>query len=225
MKHTVIIPAYNAANYIVQSIGSVLSQLGDVDEIIVIDDGSTDETVDLIASISDDRVELVSQPINCGVASARNRGLAAATGDYVHFLDHDDLWSTNRLKIVISIIRKEEPDIITGFVEHFFCEHLSQDQRARYLLPPQQAAALPGSVVMHRKLVDKIGEFDELLSSGEFIDYLSRAITFNPTWSKTDRILFLRRIHGRNHTLSDTKLDASYIEVIRRHLARHNATF
>lgn len=224
MKHSVIIPAYNAAAYIKQSVGSALSQLSAGDEIIIVDDGSTDATVDRVASISDARIQFLRQPSNRGIAAARNRGLEVVSGDYVHFLDHDDLWSTDRIQTLLSTIEAQPPDIISGWVEHFYCNSLSQDQRAQYQFPAPQAAALPGSIVIRRELLEQVGEFDSLLSSGEFIDYLSRAMTFKPIWVKIDHVLFLRRIHGRNHTLTDTTSDTSYIEVIRRHLARRGVT-
>ena len=224
MKHSVIIPAFNAATYIKKCVGSALSQLSATDEIIIVDDGSTDATTDVVASISDARIRFLHQPSNRGIAAARNRGLEVVSGDYVHFLDHDDLWSEGRMQILLSTIEAQQPEIISGWVEHFYCDSLSQDQRAQYHLPPPQAAALPGSVVIRRTLLEQVGKFDSLLSSGEFIDYLSRVVTFKPTWVKIDQVLFLRRIHGRNHTLTDATSETSYIEVIRRHLTRRGVT-
>jgi glycosyltransferase involved in cell wall biosynthesis len=224
MKHSVIMPAYNAARYIEQSVGSALAQLGATDEIIIVDDGSTDATVDVVASMSDSRIQVLCQSSNQGIAAARNRGLEVVSGDYVHFLDHDDLWSAGRMQILLLTIKAQQPDIISGWVKHFYCDSLSQDDRAQYHLPVSQAAALPGSVVMRRELIKQVGEFDSMLSSGEFIEYLSRAMVLKPKWVKTDHVLFLRRIHGRNHTLTDATSNTSYLEVIRRHLARYRST-
>ena len=99
MKHSVIIPAYNAARYIEQSLGCVLAQLGTNDEVVVIDDGSTDTTVEMVSKMQDQRITLVCQSSNQGTAAARNRGLEAVTGDYIHFLDHDDLWPASRTRL------------------------------------------------------------------------------------------------------------------------------
>lgn len=220
MKHSVIIPAYNAAAYIEQSVGSALSQLGADDELIIVDDGSTDATADMVGNMRDARIQLLCQSLNSGIAAARSLALKAASGDYVHFLDHDDLWTPDRMSILSPLIHARQPDIISGWVEHFYCQSLTQSQTTQYVLPKPQAAALPGSVLIRRELIKKIGDFDQALSSGEFIDYLSRAMALRPKWVKIDQVLFLRRIHGRNHTLTDPKSDSSYIEVIRRHLAR-----
>jgi glycosyltransferase involved in cell wall biosynthesis len=220
MKHSVIIPAYNAAAYIQECIGSALSQLGPNDEIVVVDDGSTDTTVNELGKIRDARVHLLSQPSNRGAAAARNRALEVVSGDYVHFLDHDDLWSPERMTVLSSVIERQQPDIASGWVEHFYCPSLTQSQTSQFHLPPKQAASLPGSIILSLKLIKQIGLFDPSLSSGEFIDYLSRAMTLKPFWVKTEGLLFLRRIHGANHTLTTTSSDKSYIEVIRRHMAR-----
>ena len=220
MKHSVIIPAYNAAAYIQECIGSALSQLGPNDEIVVVDDASTDTTLKVLSKKRDARVHLLSQPINLGIAAARNRALEVVSGGYVHFLDHDDLWSPNRMSTLSSIIDRQQPDIVSGWVEHFYCPSLTQSQASQFHLPPKQAASLPGSIMLSLKLIKQIGLFDPSLSSGEFIDYLSRAMALKPSWEKTDCVLFLRRIHGANHTLTDSTSDTSYIEVIRRHLAR-----
>jgi hypothetical protein len=92
-RFSVIIPAYNAASTIEATIRSVLAQTTADLELIVVDDGSTDGTRDLVTAIAcaDPRVELIAQP-NQGVAGARNRGIERASTAYVSFLDNDDLW-------------------------------------------------------------------------------------------------------------------------------------
>lgn len=88
---SVVIPAYNSAHMISQSIESVLAQSRPVDEIIVIDDGSTDDTARVVAGFADRGVRCLRQA-NQGISRARNRGIAETTGELIAFLDHDDLW-------------------------------------------------------------------------------------------------------------------------------------
>ncbi|MEN8127777.1 MAG: glycosyltransferase family A protein [Planctomycetota bacterium] len=97
MKITVIIPAYNAEKHIARAIDSVLAQTRPADEIIVIDDGSTDGTADVIRSFGD-RVILIQQE-NAGVSVARNTGIEAATSEWIAFLDADDEWLPEKLKL------------------------------------------------------------------------------------------------------------------------------
>jgi glycosyltransferase involved in cell wall biosynthesis len=98
-RFSVVIPAYNAAHTIGGTIRSVIAQTAADLELIVVDDGSTDGTRDLVAAIAgtDPRIELVAQP-NQGVAGARNTGIERASADYVSFLDNDDLWMPRYLE-------------------------------------------------------------------------------------------------------------------------------
>ena len=95
---SVIIPAYNAAATIAQTIESVRQQTYSNLEIIVINDGSSDRTAAVVNNISDPRIKLFNYP-NGGVAHARNRGIAQAQGEYIAFLDADDLWTEDKLKL------------------------------------------------------------------------------------------------------------------------------
>lgn len=94
---SVIMPAYNAEGTIDRTIQSALKQTHEHFELIVIDDGSQDATVERVQSFSDPRIQLHSYP-NGGHSTARNRGIALAQGDYIAFLDADDLWSAGKLE-------------------------------------------------------------------------------------------------------------------------------
>lgn len=104
---SVIIPAYNAAKTLKATVESVFEQTFEDFEIIIVNDGSTDETLALAESIAgtDERVRIISQP-NRGVASARNNGIRAAAGEYVALLDADDLWVQHKLERQIEVLTK-----------------------------------------------------------------------------------------------------------------------
>jgi len=102
---SVIIPVYNMEKFIKRAINSVLLQNIDNFELIVVDDGSTDEGAVVIEGIDDPRIKLIKQP-NKGVASARNTGVLNAKGEWVAFLDADDLWGTEHLSELKDLIKK-----------------------------------------------------------------------------------------------------------------------
>ncbi len=98
MRISVVIPTFNRAAVVGEAIASVLAQTRPADEVIVVDDGSTDRTAEVLARFGD-RISVVAQP-NGGVSAARNTGIASATGDWLAFLDSDDLWLPHRLAIL-----------------------------------------------------------------------------------------------------------------------------
>lgn len=113
---SIITPVYNSSKYLEQTLKSVLIQSYSNFEYIIIDDGSTDKSIDIIKSYEDPRIKLFSQR-NCGVSNARNFALTKVTGEYIIYLDSDDTLIPNALEILISNIN--DNDIIFGGWEDF----------------------------------------------------------------------------------------------------------
>lgn len=106
-KVSVIIPTYNRARIVREAIASVLAQTERNLEVIVVDDGSTDDTCSIVETLNDDRI-IYFYKKNDGPASARNLGLSKAKGEYLVFLDHDDLWPTNYLEVMVSHLENND---------------------------------------------------------------------------------------------------------------------
>jgi glycosyltransferase involved in cell wall biosynthesis len=102
MNISIVIPLYNKERYISKTLNSVLSQTYQNFEIIVVDDGSTDQSVNEVKKIDDDRIRIISQQ-NAGVSAARNRGIAEAKYDLIAFLDADDLWEKDFLETIMDL--------------------------------------------------------------------------------------------------------------------------
>ncbi|WP_018878409.1 glycosyltransferase [Thioalkalivibrio sp. ALE28] len=237
---SVVMPAFNTAAYIAESIDSVLEQDYPNLELIVVDDGSTDGTVEIIRGYGDQLTLLTQQ--NQGAAVARNAGIAAATGEYIAFIDSDDIWLPGKITAQVMYM-EQHPEI--GFTHTHF---LSWKPGADGAFPPPSQMAAPkmpvreapgvvaeGSgwvynqllmeslphtitVMMRRQLVDEVGEFDPQLKRGQDYDYWIRASRLSE-YRQLDRVTALYRLHGAGCI---TKYpDVNYeVEVVQRALAR-----
>lgn len=118
IRISVVIPAYNAGAYIARTIQSVLNQTSPPDEIIVVDDGSSDNTVEVVRTFGE-KVILISQD-NAGASVARNTGIQADKGNWVAFLDGDDEWMPQKLELQINHLQKH-PELVWTMSNYFTC--------------------------------------------------------------------------------------------------------
>ncbi|MGC9502456.1 glycosyltransferase [Baaleninema sp.] len=121
---SVVIPVYNGEATIRSTLESVLDQTFRDFELIVIDDGSTDNTVDVVKSIADERISLYSYP-NAGQAESRNRGAKLASGEFLSFIDADDLWTSDKLDAQLQAL-KDHPD---AAVAYSWTAHVDESDR------------------------------------------------------------------------------------------------
>jgi glycosyltransferase involved in cell wall biosynthesis len=181
---TVIIPAYNAEKYMSQTLKTVLSQTYTDFELLVIDDGSSDRTAEIVADCADPRVRLITQ-VNQGVSAARNTGIANATGEFVAFLDADDLWVSHKLETHIRHLRTN-PKLGMSFSR---VEYLTPDGQPTGAISNlrlhnikiqhlyyENLACTPSNVVVRRVVLAKTGGFDGGLSGFEDMEFSVRVI-------------------------------------------------
>ena len=122
-KISVIIPVYNDEKYLAQCLDSVLRQTYSNLEIILVDDGSTDSTPELCEKYREKYANIrILHKKNGGVGSSRNAGLEMATGEYVLFVDHDDLLSETHIEELYKLLKKNDADIAVGNFNHFIEE-------------------------------------------------------------------------------------------------------
>lgn len=125
-KISVIIPAYNAEQTIQETIESVQKQTFSDFEIIIINDGSTDGTLNIIEQIDDPRIKCFSYQ-NGGIATARNRGILQAKGDYIAFLDADDLWTEDKLELQLAALQNNpEAGVAYSWTYYYFSDRTNQ---------------------------------------------------------------------------------------------------
>ena len=113
VKVSIIIPTYNVSKYIEKCLDSVLNQSYQNIEIIIVDDCSTDHTVEIIKNYEDSRIHLIQNKMNCGPSYSRNVAISNASGKYIALLDGDDWWDHNRLERLLTFINtKEHVDLL-----------------------------------------------------------------------------------------------------------------
>jgi glycosyltransferase involved in cell wall biosynthesis len=173
---SVIIPTYNRAWIIEEAIDSVLAQDYTEFELIVVDDGSTDHTSDVLDSYRN--VIKVFPQKNKGVSAARNRGIAEASGKFIAFLDSDDLWLPQKLTVQIGFFNQTPDALICQTEEVWIRNGLRVNPKKRHKKPsgrifkPSLELCLvsPSAVMIHRDLFDRLGGFDETLPACEDYD-------------------------------------------------------
>ncbi len=179
---SVIIPTHNRAQLVKVAVDSALNQTYPTFEIIVIDDGSTDETGDVLSSYDDPRLQVIRQK-NHGVSHARNHGLKIASGNYLAFLDSDDKFVPEKLERTAAYIN-EFPDVpIFHTEETWYRNGKLLNQKEKHKKPDGNvyANALPiccisiSTAVIKREVFDMIGSFDETLEACEDYDLWLRA--------------------------------------------------
>ncbi len=219
-KITVIIPVFNTEKYLAEAIGSVLSQTVKPAGIIVVDDGSTDNSTE-VARQFEPLVRLICQE-NKGAGAARNTGIINASGEYLAFLDADDLWTENKLEIQLSYLQNNPgTDMVLGYVEQFISAGLPDDYKSN--LKPElekMQGFLAGAMLIKKATFLKVGFFSEKLELGEFIDWFSRAKDLGLTYEVLPEILLRRRIHDANMGIYKKHFKKDYTSILREAIAR-----
>ena len=217
---SVIIPVFNGAHFLHDAVASVLSQHYSQAEIIVVDDGSTD---DLLSAISDLPVEVrLLKQENCGPASARNRGIRDAGGEFLAFLDVDDLWPPGNLDRMIRLLR-ESPDAMVVHGRGQMMRRGENGQDEFIGDPTQVFPHYIGAGVYRQEAFAKVGLFDPNLRFGEDGDWFNRAREVALPILEIDEVcLFLRR-HGQNMTHGKSMVELNSLRVMKLALDRHRA--
>ena len=184
---SVIIPTYNAEQVILDTIKSVQQQTFSDFELIVIDDGSKDKTVELIKAVKDERIKVLPYE-NGGVCVARNRGIKQARGEFISFLDHDDLWTSDKLELQLKALQQNlEAGVAYSQVVRM-CDgkvfHPSNTPLLEGNIYPQLLVenfiGNGSNILVRREMVELVGEFDPACPYTADWDYCLRLAAHSP---------------------------------------------
>lgn len=179
---SVIIPAYNADLTILKTINSVQQQTFSDFELIVINDGSTDQTLEMLNTVNEPRLRVLSDQ-NCGVSVARNRGIAESIGEFLSFIDADDSWSPDKLELQLAALQNH-PEAGAAYSWTRFVSEYNQSCQDDYpiyfegdILEPlllKNFIASGSNIMVRSKAVETIGGFDPDISFAEDWDFYLR---------------------------------------------------
>jgi len=200
-KVSVIIPTYNRGWVLREAIESVLSQEFSDYELIVVDDGSTDDTPEILEVYG--REVIVLHQSNRGVSAARNRGIAASRGQLVAFLDSDDLWLPRKLTRQVDFFKANPATLICQTQETWVRNGLRVNPGNRHhkfsgmIFEPSLALCLvsPSAVMIRKTLFDRVGTFDESLPACEDYDLWLRVSCRYPVFLLDEPLIIKRGGH------------------------------
>lgn len=220
---SVLIPCYNAERYVGEALASVLNQTLAPAEIVVVDDGSSDQSVDVVRRMVP-AARLVRQP-NGGIARARNHALQLASGSALAFLDADDVWPPDSLARRAAVL-DADPDLdgAAGLVEQFVSPELPDETRQRLAVPTGPLAArVAGAMLLRREAIERVGSFDEQLRVGETVDWVARADAKGLRFGTIDHVVLRRRVHETNTGRQVTQDRSDYLRVLKASIDRRRA--
>lgn len=217
---SVIIPVRNGTRFIAEAIQSAASQLAADDEILVVDDASTDATRALLADLRDSRLRVLDGS-GRGVSSARNIGFAAARGEFIAFLDHDDLWPPSRHAALLQVLLAD-----AGINSAVGRLRLRMEPDAVFL---PQIAEMDGrltanlslcTALFRRRILDQVGSFDENMRFAEDTDYFLRLLERNYRAVLCDVDALIYRRHGTNATCDVAASQVGVLQMLKRRRTR-----
>ncbi|MBX3001084.1 MAG: glycosyltransferase family 2 protein [Caldilineaceae bacterium] len=219
---SVIIPVYNSERFLAEAIQSVLNQTLPPDEIIVVDDGSTDGSAAIVAGLAGTSplpIRYVYQE-NQGPAAARNHGIQMAHGDFLAFLDADDVWLPEKNKCQMQVLNAHPLAGVAWGCAITFAGDIAPGEAPSSVIVPLSPRFLLQSMLFRRAALEQVGGFDETMRLGEDVDWLFRAMESSLLIVVHGDLVVYYRRHENNSTSDEDQTNRSMIGILKKSLAR-----
>jgi glycosyltransferase involved in cell wall biosynthesis len=221
-KISAIVPIYNREAYLAEAIASILNQSMPPTEVIVVDDGSSDRSGEIVKSFPAVRYHYQT---NQGAAAARNQGVRLATGDFFAFLDSDDLWLLDKLERQLAAFAKNNHlDAVFGQVRQFFSPDLDEETKQKTQIPQ---GVIPGyhvgTMLIRREAFFRVGWFETEFKQVEFVSWYLRSLDAGLQIAMLPEIVMERRIHHTNQGRNPEVDRREYARILKASLDRRRA--
>lgn len=218
---SVIIPVFNGRNHLSEALTGVQRQTLFPDEIILVDDGSTDDSWEFMCSLVGENIQVLRQ-VHAGAAAARNLGIETSHGELIAFLDCDDLWAPKKLEHQVNFLNlNSEVGVVYTWFREFFSPDISAEVKAQTRLKPGVLSGLSGSnILVRREVFERVGFFNPRWQTGELMDWWSRAQDHGIVKGEINRVLVRRRLHDYNLSRYAVRERKDYLGIIKASLDR-----
>jgi glycosyltransferase involved in cell wall biosynthesis len=219
---SVIVPVYNGALFLREAIDSAQRQTLQPSEILVVDDGSTDNSA-AVARESGRNVRCLLQD-HAGPAAARNLGLRSARGEFIAFLDADDLWPADKLADQLNALAGDpSAGMVFGRIQCLKQSSAEAERPAYSAFGQTWSWCLLGAALVRRTVFDRTGLFDPSLRYGEDLDWFLRAVERGARVTQIEQTCLFYRIHGANMTRGVPHTGFGLTRILKHHLDRKRA--
>ena len=216
---SVVIPVYDGARFLPDAIATVEARQHQPLEIIVVNDGSTDNTAAVAASLGD-RIRYVAQP-NQGPAAARNHGIDLATGEFIAFLDVDDRWPETKTRHQLAAFAENPAlDVVNGYVETLHGTPDATGEMQYEARLPASASFNLGSALFRRSVFDRVGYFDDSQIHAEDVDWFLQARERGAEMVVLEEVTLLYHLHDTNLTGDRQGNLKGFFSAVRKSLKR-----
>jgi len=229
---SVVIPAFNAERFLGEAIESVLAQTYAPLETIVVDDGSSDGTLEIARAYGE--VTVIEQP-NAGPSAARNRGFAASRGDFIAFHDSDDLMTPDKIEVQAGVLI-EEPEVGCVLAEQELLIEPGAEMpfwvegsKVQTMMPPRppelegEPLVHPMTLVVRREVFEQVGGFDQSMRAAEDFDWMLRASEEGIEIARLSDVLLRRRVHADSLTQDAAAARVGLFRAFKSRIERHRA--